>query len=73
MVDVIRPDQINLLLLRFAGPIFALLEKKKLINTHAQYQPLTKYYGTVKGQDGWKLMASVCLSDRDSYLLSLNF
>ena len=40
----LRPDQINLLLHGFAGPVFTLFEKK--LNAHAQFRPRTKYCRT---------------------------
>ena len=43
-IMLIRPDQISLLLLGFAGPIFVLVGN---LNTHARCRPLTKYYGTL--------------------------
>ena len=42
--SAIRPDQINLLLHGFAGPVFALFEKN--LNAHEQYRPFTKYCRT---------------------------
>ena len=40
-----RPDQMNLLLLGFTGPFFALFEKS--LNAHAQCRPLTEYCETL--------------------------